>query len=105
VPETITVANLADRMSIKAAQVIRTLMGMGVMATINQVLDHDTALLIVEEMGHKAVSQSDESIEQEITAKLIGELGAEQPRPPVVTVMGHVKPIRSGSAMSCRNTK
>lgn len=90
VPETISVAELADRMSIKAGQVIRSLMGMGVMATINQVLDHDTALLIVEEMGHKAVSQSDENVERELTQKLVGLQGESSVRPPVVTVMGHV---------------
>jgi len=90
VPETISVADLAGRMSIKAGQVIRELMNMGVMATINQMLDHDTALLIVEEMGHKAVSQSDESVERELTEKLVGEQGEATSRPPVVTVMGHV---------------
>lgn len=88
-PETITVQELANRMAEKAAAVIKTLMKMGVMATINQTLDQDTAELVVTEFGHlvKRVSDSDVEI------GLIGEKDEEgdlEPRSPVVTVMGHV---------------
>jgi translation initiation factor IF-2 len=78
-------------MAVKAAEVIKQMMRMGVMATINQVLDQDTALLVVEEMGHKPIAASDADVERELTEKLVSdEAGAEQVRPPVVTVMGHV---------------
>ena len=89
VPETITVAELAHKMSVKSGEVIKTLMGMGMMVTINQVLDQDTAIIIVEEMGHKASAAApndpDTFIEEAEHAAAIIEA-----RPPVVTVMGHV---------------
>ncbi|MDD2768932.1 MAG: translation initiation factor IF-2 [Methylococcus sp.] len=91
VPETITVSDLAQRMSVKATEVIRALMKMGVMATINQVLDQETAILVVEEMGHKATAQKDDDLEAEIMANLSAETEAPLlPRAPVVTIMGHV---------------
>ena len=92
VPETITVADLAHKMSVKAAEVIKTMMKLGTMATINQVIDQDTAMILVEEMGHKAVRAKlddpdayldEEHAEQHTELKL-------EPRAPVVTVMGHV---------------
>ncbi|MEW6331080.1 MAG: translation initiation factor IF-2 [Pseudomonadota bacterium] len=87
-PETITVAELAQKMSIKAAEVIKVLMQMGSMVTINQVLDRDTATLVVEEMGHVVKEAKPESPEALLTAAA-PEVEAE-PRPPVVTIMGHV---------------
>jgi len=91
VPETITVAELAGKMAVKAAEVIKAMMGMGVMATINQLLDQDTAILVVEEMGHRANAMSADDVEAALAALVAGEqLGETEPRPPVVTVMGHV---------------
>ncbi|MGI2323543.1 MULTISPECIES: translation initiation factor IF-2 [unclassified Methylococcus] len=91
VPESITVSDLAQRMSVKGVEVIKALMKMGVMATINQVLDQETAILVVEEMGHKAIAQKEDDLEAEIMANLAAEAEAPQlPRPPVVTIMGHV---------------
>jgi translation initiation factor IF-2 len=88
IPETITVGELANRMAVKANEVIKTMMKMGVMATINQPIDQDTAQLVVEEFGHTAVRLKEDALEDQLTAQ-VGELDLE-PRPPVVTIMGHV---------------
>lgn len=91
VPETITVAELGNRMAVKANEVIKSMMGMGVMATINQILDQDTAILVVEEMGHKAIPMSADDIEAALAERIAGiAAGEAEERPPVVTVMGHV---------------
>jgi len=91
VPETISVGDLAQRMSVKAGEVIKALMKMGMMVTINQVLDQETAMLLVEEMGHTAVAQKQEDIEEEILAEAEEvQQGELLPRAPVVTIMGHV---------------
>lgn len=88
IPETVTVADLAHKMSVKGAEVIKLLMGMGQMVTINQVLDQDTAMIIVEEMGHKAHAAKLDDPEIDLGAS--AEDAPSLPRPPVVTVMGHV---------------
>ena len=91
VPQAITVSDLAQRMSVKATEVIKTLMKMGVMATINQILDQDTAVLVVEELGHTPSLQVENVLEAEIEATLNLASQAEQTsRAPVVTIMGHV---------------
>ena len=91
VGENVTVAELAQKLAIKASEVIKALMGMGVMATINQAIDQDTAILLAEEMGHKAKPLEQKDAESELTSAGEEEDSREQkPRPPVVTVMGHV---------------
>ena len=90
VPETITVAALAQKMSVKAAEVIKTLMKLGSMVTINQVLDQDTAIIVVEEMGHKGVrAKLDDPDAYLVETAEHAEVALES-RAPVVTVMGHV---------------
>ena len=90
VPETISVADLAHKMAVKATEVIKTLMTMGQMCTINQMLDQDTAMLVVEEMGHKAIAAKADDPEAWLGEIEETEGYPEKPRPPVVTIMGHV---------------
>ena len=89
VGEVISVGDLAQGMAVKASEVIKTLMGMGVMATINQPIDQDTATLVVEEMGHQIKIVSEDVLEEKLVASLVIE-GDVSGRAPVVTVMGHV---------------
>ena len=90
IPETITVGELAQKMTIKATELIKALMGLGMMVTINQVIDQDAAVIVVEELGHVAKPVKEGSIEEEVLQA--GDEGAYPAvsRPPVVTVMGHV---------------
>ncbi len=88
--EVIAVSELAQKMAIKGADVVKALFRMGVMATINEVVDHDTAALVVQEMGHKPVRGNEESMEQRLVDHVDPGSGEEKSRPPVVTIMGHV---------------
>ena len=89
IPETIQVGELAKSMAIKGGEVVKTLMSMGVVATINDFVDQETAILVVEEIGHNGVAVKEENLEDDI-ANLIEYKGDPEPRPPVITVMGHV---------------
>ncbi|NIL94248.1 MAG: translation initiation factor IF-2 [Woeseiaceae bacterium] len=90
IPENIAVSELAQRMAIKGNEVVKMLFNMGAMVTINQVIDQDTATLVVEELGHVAKPISDADVDEQLLASEEKAVGEEVARPPVVTIMGHV---------------
>ena len=94
IPEMVMVSDLAQKMSVKVGEVIKQLMKLGIMATINQTIDQDTAVILVEEMGHKPVLQSEDDLEKEMMADVVDQQESDNrelsSRAPIVTIMGHV---------------
>ncbi|MGN6518450.1 MAG: translation initiation factor IF-2 [Dokdonella sp.] len=105
VGESITVADFAAKLAVKGADVVKALFKMGVMVTINQAIDHDTAVLVAEELGHKVVAAEDTSAETTLLAQQAGDEGDKATRPPVVTIMGHVDHGKTSLLDYIRRTK
>src|SRR5215468_6056993 len=105
IPETITVADLAHKMSVKAAEVIKVLMKLGQMVTINQMLDQETAMIVAEEMGHKAKAAKLDDPDALLVESQAAPSGETLPRPPVVTVMGHVDHGKTSLLDTIRRTR